>query len=142
MRAMVVSQTGPAEVLRLAEIPEPKPGEGEVATDIAYAGVGFVDTLFRGGAFSLPVPFVPGIEVKGRIRALGPGVTGLTVGQHAAALLLDFERGSNAGGYAEVAVARADLVTALPENSDLAQAAALLVNGVTAWRASARTCPR
>jgi NADPH2:quinone reductase len=69
--------------------------------------VGFVDTLFRRGEFALPTPFTPGLEVTGRVRALGAGVTGFTAGQPVAALLNDFGRGPRAGGYAEVAVAHA-----------------------------------
>jgi NADPH2:quinone reductase len=73
-----------------------------VSVDVAYAGVGFVDTLFRAGVFPLPLPFVPGIEVAGRVREVGAGVTGLAAGQPVAALLNDFGRGSRAGGYAQI----------------------------------------
>ena len=59
--------------------------EGEVAIDVSYAGVGFVDTLFRSGAFDLPTPFVPGLEATGRIRAVGSDVVGFTPGQPVAA---------------------------------------------------------
>jgi NADPH2:quinone reductase len=60
-------------------------------------------------------------------------VDGFRIGQPVAALLNDFGRGSRAGGYAEVAVARTGLVTAVPEGANLACVAAALVNGVTAW---------
>jgi NADPH2:quinone reductase len=132
---MVVDKPGPPDVLHPQEKPEPSPGEGEVAVEVDYAGVGFVDTLFRAGEFPLSAPFVPGLEISGRIRHIGAGVTGFHVGQPVAALLNDFGRGSIAGGYAETAVARADLVTALPDGLDAAVAAALVVNGVTAWLA-------
>lgn len=92
--------------------------------------------LFRAGVFDLPTPFIPGIEVTGRIRALGPGVTGWDNGQPVAALLNDFGRSARAGGYAAVAVAHTSLVTALPEDADLAGMAGVLVNGVTVERAA------
>jgi NADPH2:quinone reductase len=133
MRAVVVDRPGPAETLHVREYPEPTPGAGEVSIAVHYAGVGFVDTLFRAGVFDLPAPFIPGIEVTGRIRALGSGVTGWDNSQPVAALLNDFGRSTRAGGYAEVAVAHTSMVTALPEDADLAGVAGVLVNWVTAW---------
>jgi NADPH2:quinone reductase len=135
MRAVVVKRPGPVEALEVLEVAEPSPGPGEVTVEVAYAGVGFVDTLFRSGAFEVPVPFTPGIEVAGHVRAVGEGVTGFEVGQPVAAMLNDFGRGWRAGGYAEVAVAHASMTTRLPENADLARVAAVLINGVTAWLA-------
>jgi NADPH:quinone reductase len=102
---------------------------------VEFAGVGFVDTLFRGGAFTLPVPFIPGIEVTGRVRAVGPGVAGFTPGQPVGALLNDFGRAARAGGYGEIAVAHVSMTVALPGTADLALMAGVLVNGVTAWMA-------
>ncbi|MGP3974330.1 quinone oxidoreductase family protein [Streptomyces sp. 8N114] len=103
--------------------------------DVEFAGVGFVDTLFRAGAFALPTPFVPGIEVTGRVREVGASVTGFAVGQPVGALLNDFGRGPRAGSYAEIAVAHASMAVPLPEGADLARVAGVLVNGVTAWMA-------
>jgi NADPH:quinone reductase len=133
MRAVVVTTPGPAESLQMVELPQPSPGRGELSVDVEFAGVGFVDTLFRAGAFDLPTPFTPGIEVTGRVRELGPGVVGFQVGEPVAALLNDFGRGPRGGGYAESAVAHASMATPLPEDADLARIAAILVNGVTAW---------
>ena len=87
--------------------------------EVDFAGVGFVDTLFRAGAFGLAPPFISGIEVAGRVRELGAGMDGFRVGQPVAALPNDFGRGSRAGGYAEVAVARAGMVTAVPEREPI-----------------------
>jgi NADPH:quinone reductase len=133
MRAVVVDTPGPVEALRLVDVADPCPGEGEVAIEVAYAGVGFVDTLFRSGAFDLPTPFIPGIEVTGHVRSVGPDVAGFTPGQPVAALLNDFGRGMRAGGYAEIAVAHCSMTAPLPVDADLAQVTAVLVNGVTAW---------
>ncbi|MDT0345072.1 quinone oxidoreductase family protein [Streptomyces litchfieldiae] len=135
MRAVVVRSPGPADSLEAVELPDPSPGPDELTVEVAYAGVGFVDTLFRSGAFGLPTPFTPGIEVTGHVREVGPGVAGFRPGQPVAALLNDFGRGMRAGGYAEVAVAHAAMTTRLPDGADLARVAAVLVNGVTAWLA-------
>jgi NADPH:quinone reductase len=135
MRAVMVAEPGPAEVLRLVDVPAPEPGEGELSIDVEFAGVGFVDTLFRRGDFALPLPFAPGIEVTGRVRALGAGVTGFVLGEPVAAMLNDFGRGPRAGGYAEVAVAHATMATPVPPGDDLATVTAVLINGVTGWLA-------
>jgi NADPH2:quinone reductase len=135
MRAVVVEKPGPAETLSVTETPAPAPGPGEISVDVSYAGVGFVDTLFRAGAFELPLPFVPGIEAAGHVREAGPGVTGFEPGAPVGVLLNDFGRGPRAGGYAEVAVAHASMATVLPADADLARMCALLINGVTGWLA-------
>ena len=145
MRAIVVERPGTVDALRWTEIDEPHPGPGELSIEVRYAGVGFVDTLFRSGRFDLPTPFVPGIEVAGRVRAVGAGVEGFVAGQPVGAMLNDFGRGPRAAGYAEIAVAHASMATPVPEGVDLAHIAAVLVNGVTAWMALrdlARTGPR
>lgn len=133
MRAITVTEPGPAGALRITELPDPSPSTGELSIDVEFAGVGYVDTLFRSGALTLPLPFTPGIEVTGRVRELGPGVTGFRPGQLVAALLNDFGRGMRAGGYAEIAVAHASMAVPLPVGADLARCAAVIVNGVTAW---------
>lgn len=135
VRAVVVPEPGPAESMQTRELPDPLPGPGELSIEVAYAGVGFVDTLFRSGAFGLPTPFTPGLEITGRVRAVGTGAAGFAPGQAVAALLNDFGRGMRAGGYAEIAIAHATMSTRLPDDADLARTAGVLVNGVTAWLA-------
>lgn len=107
MRAIRFSGYGPAEVLTEVELPEPVPGAGEVAIDVEYAGVNFAEVMFRRGQFPVELPHVPGLEATGTVRAVGPGVAGIEVGQRVAALTLA------GGGYAEVAVARAELTVPL-----------------------------
>lgn len=135
MRAAVVKAPGPAESIEVIDVPDPRPGPGELSIDVEFAGVGFVDTLFRAGAFPLPVPFVPGIEATGRVREVGSDVTGFEPGQPVGALLNDFGRGPRAGGYAEIAVAHASMAVRLPADASLERFAGVLVNGVTAWMA-------
>jgi NADPH:quinone reductase len=133
MRAAGVEEFGPPESLRVGRRPVPEPRSGEITIDVDYAGVGFVDTLLRAGAFPVSTPFVPGIEVTGRVRVVGPGVDDMVPGQAVGALLNDFGRGDRAGGYAEVAVAHRTMACPLPDGADLPRLTAALVNGVTAW---------
>jgi NADPH:quinone reductase len=135
VKAIVVHSFGAAETLAIDETAEPTPLPGEVTIDVAYAGVGFVDTLMRAGRFDfIKLPFIPGIEVSGHLRAAGEGVTGLRPGQSVAALLTDFTAGGMSG-YAEVARAKAALTIPLEPEDDLATAAATMVNGATAFMA-------
>jgi len=135
MKAISIDDPGGPESLQLTEVAEPQPEAGEVTIDVAFAGVGFVDVLLRRGAFSLPMPLTPGIEVSGRVREIGLGVEHLSPGEPVAALLNDFVNLRGAGGYAEVAKARAALTVRLDAHADLATAASVLVNGATAWMA-------
>ncbi|WP_328396973.1 quinone oxidoreductase family protein [Nocardia sp. NBC_00416] len=129
MQAITIPDFGGAEVLRFAAIDIPVPGPGQVAIDVQYAGANFAEILYRQGVVDVPLPFVPGIEVSGRIRALGPEVAGLRVGQPVAALTI-----VDSGGYAEVVVTSAELVAPL-DDYDLAPstAAALPSNSTTAF---------
>lgn len=129
MKAVTIPEFGEAEVLRVEQMPVPEPGPGQVSIDVAYAGANFAEVLYRRGVVDVPLPFVPGIEVSGRIRALGEGVTDLTVGQPVAALTI-----VDSGGYAEVVVTFADLVAPLDGlGIGLGVAAALPSNSTTAF---------
>ncbi|WP_433434804.1 quinone oxidoreductase family protein [Nonomuraea sp. CA-141351] len=129
MRAITIPEFGGADVLLAAEVKIPEPGPGQVAIDVAYAGANFAEILYRQGLAAVPLPFVPGIEVSGHIRALGPGVTGLRVGQPVAALTI-----VDSGGYAEVVTTSAELVAPL-DGFDLGLnvAAAIPSNSTTAF---------
>lgn len=129
MQAITIPEFGPAEVLRPATVDIPEPGPGQVSIDVAYAGANFAEVLYRQGIVGVPLPFVPGIEVSGRIRAVGPDVTDLTVGRPVAALTI-----VDSGGYAEVVVTSAALVAPL-DGLDLSLdlAAALPSNSTTAF---------
>lgn len=122
MKAIVVSQYGPPDVLEFRDLTTPDPGPGQVAIDVSHAGVNFAELMARAGAIpALQPPFVPGLEVSGTVRAVGDDVDGLAVGDSVAALTV-------AGGYAEVALADANLTFALDglgEKLSAAQAAAL-----------------
>jgi NADPH2:quinone reductase len=130
VRAVTIPAYGDAGVLRLDELRTPEPGPGEVSIDVAFAGANFAEILLRRGAVNLPLPYVPGIEVSGHVRALGAGVEDLRPGQPVVALTI-----VAGGGYAEVVVTDAQLVAPLPEPAsaeDLATAAGLPSAGATA----------
>ncbi|WP_028805056.1 quinone oxidoreductase family protein [Streptomyces sp. 142MFCol3.1] len=119
MRAVEFEEYGGPEVLRVVETQVPEPGPGQVSVDVAYTGVNFADLKARSEGYRVPgLPFVPGLEVSGRIRAVGAGVEGLTVGQEVAAL-------TEGGAYAEVTVADAVTVFPLPAGVDLRTGATL-----------------
>jgi len=130
MRAVVIPRFGGPEVLEVRDLPAPAPGPGEVTIDVAYAGVNHAEVLYRRGDVDVPLPFTPGIEVAGHIRALGPDVTGLRAGQPVAALTT-----VDSGGYAEVVRVAAPLVfplDTLAPDLGLAVAAAFPSNTTTA----------
>ena len=97
MRAVVITSPGGPEVLKLEEVPDPVPGEGEVVVEVAAAGVNPADILQRQGFYPPPpgAPAYPGMECSGRIAGVGPGVSGWREGDNACALLAG-------GGYAEL----------------------------------------
>lgn len=129
MKAVTIPEFGAAEVLRLAGVAVPEAGPGQVAIDVAFAGANFAEVLYRRGVVDVPLPFVPGIEVAGRVRAVGEGVAHLTVGQPVAALTI-----VDSGGYAEVVVTSADLVAPLDGlGMGMDVAAALPSNSTTAF---------
>jgi NADPH:quinone reductase len=107
MRAVVVPEYGGPDVLTVRELPEPEPGPGEISITVAFAGVNYTDVRNRLGDGLGRVPFVPGVEVAGTVRAIGPGVTGLAPGEPVAAL-------TRGHGYAEVVTAAAELTVPLP----------------------------
>ncbi|WP_019891751.1 quinone oxidoreductase family protein [Streptomyces purpureus] len=119
MRAIEFGQYGGPDVLKVLETGVPDPGPGQVGIDVAYAGVNFADLKARTEGYRVAaLPFRPGLEVSGRVRALGAGTRGLTVGQEVTAL-------TDGGGYAEVALADATTVFPLPAGLDLRTAATL-----------------
>lgn len=119
MRAIEFQEYGGPEVLRAVETEVPAPGPGQVSIDVAYTGVNFADLKARSDGYRVPaLPYRPGLEVSGRVRALGEGVEGPAVGQEVTAL-------TDGGAYAEVAVADATTVFPLPPGLDLRTGATL-----------------
>lgn len=126
--AMWVHAHGGPEVLTLDRIPRPVPGTDEVAIRVAAAGVNFPDLLVVAGTYQVlpPCPFIPGKEVAGVVTAVGPGVTGLRLGDRVMAQL-------EHGGYATDVVAPARSTWCIPDSMTFEDAAAMGLVYQTAW---------
>ncbi|QFG21225.1 quinone oxidoreductase [Actinomadura sp. WMMB 499] len=142
MRAIVVSENGGPEVLEPATRPDPEPGPGEVLIDVAAAGVNFIDVYFRTGAYPQPLPYTPGMEAAGTVAAVGPDVDGSTDGRAAGFSIGDRVAWSNVqGAYAERAVVPAEKVVPVPDGVGAQDAAAVLLQGMTAHYLTRSTYP-
>ncbi|MFI6599529.1 zinc-binding alcohol dehydrogenase family protein [Nonomuraea sp. NPDC050536] len=132
MKAVIVDGFGGPEVLRLAELPDPQAGPGEVRIAVHAAGVNLVDAGNRadGSWAGLADGCVLGYDVAGVIDQVGPGVDGFRAGDRVMAMT-PFPSGG--GGYAELATVRADLVAAIPEGVSFVEAAAVPLAGGTAY---------
>jgi putative PIG3 family NAD(P)H quinone oxidoreductase len=120
MRAVVITQPGGPEVLRLEEVPDPVPGIGEVLVQVAAAGLNRADVLQRQGHYPPPPgsPPYPGMECSGTIIELGPDVTGWQVGDEVCALL-------GGGAYADMVAVPQGQLLPIPDGVSLVDAAAL-----------------
>ncbi|MET7854423.1 quinone oxidoreductase family protein [Streptomyces avermitilis] len=119
MRAIEFQEYGGPEVLHVVQTAAPEPGPGQVTIEALWAGVNFADVKARAEGYRVAsLPYRPGLEVSGRIRAVGEGAEGLRAGQEVAALV-------DGGGYAEVVLAEAARVFPLPDGLDLRTAATL-----------------
>ncbi|GEP08792.1 NAD(P)H-quinone oxidoreductase [Methylobacterium gnaphalii] len=120
MRQIRFEGSGGPEVISVETVPVPKPGPGQVLIEVVAAGVNRPDVMQRQGLYPPPkgATEVPGLEIGGRIVALGEGVSGLREGDEVCALVIS-------GGYAEFAVAEAGQVLPKPASLSLVEAAAL-----------------
>jgi NADPH2:quinone reductase len=128
MRYIAVREPGPPGVLVPAEGPVPAAKPGEVLIEVAYAGVNRPDCLQRSGAYPPPPDASPivGLEVAGRIAALGEGVTQWKVGDEVCAL-------TPGGGYAAYCTTPAGFCLPIPAGLTLEQAAGVPENYFTVW---------
>jgi NADPH2:quinone reductase len=132
MKAIVCEQHGGPEVMHYREDwPTPEPGPGELLLRAEAIGVNFVDTMRRSGKHPTAPspPFIPGIELCGRVLRLGEGVTGFSEGDRVLARI------TGHGAYAEEVCAEARFTVPCPEQLQPEQGASLLVNGLTAYHA-------
>jgi NADPH:quinone reductase len=111
VRAMLVKQFGALEQMSLEDLPTPVPGQGEVLIDARAIGVNFPDLLVIEGTYQIlpELPFSPGKEVAGVVRAVGPGVESPNVGERVTAQV-------EHGAYREQVLAEANNVAVLPES--------------------------
>lgn len=130
MKAVHITRFGGPQSLELREAPDPAPQAGEVVIRVKAAGINFADILMRMGLYvgAPPVPFVPGYEIAGAVDALGPGVSGLKIGDRVFAAL-------RFKGYSEKVVCAARQVLPIPAHKSFEEAAALPVNYLTAYHA-------
>ncbi|MGE0119450.1 MAG: NADPH:quinone oxidoreductase family protein [Dongiaceae bacterium] len=135
MRALLCTEFGDLDRLTVADVPAPAPGPGEVLIDVAAAGINFADLLMIGGQYQEkpPLPFTPGLEIAGVVRACGVGVTRVRPGDRIAAAV-------DRGGFAGQAVAREADTFALPPAMDAVVAAGFIIaygtaHGALRWRA-------
>ncbi len=125
MRAIQIETTGGPEVMELVDVPTPKPGAGQVLVKIEASGVNFIDTYLREGRYPAQLPFIPGQEAAGTVVELGAEVSGFAVGDRVA-------WNGTRGTYAEFACAPAEDLLKIPEGMSFQQAAAVLLQGLTA----------
>ncbi len=133
MMAWRVHEFGSPEIMKFERVPRPEPGPGEVLVKVAAAGVGPWDGWIRAGKSALPqpLPLTLGSDLSGEIVAMGPGVSGLRVGDQ----VYGVTNPQFVGAYAEYALASADMVSDKPTALTHVEAASVPVVAVTAWQA-------
>ncbi|WP_374448061.1 NADPH:quinone oxidoreductase family protein [Stella sp.] len=130
MKAMLVERFGRPEDLVLRDLPDPEPGPGEVLVETHAIGLNYPDLLVIGGTYQIlpPLPFAPGKELAGVVRAVGAGVAGFRPGQRVAAQL-------ESGAFAELVRVPAALCYPVPDGLATAKAAAMGLVYQTSWYA-------
>src|SRR5437667_4168647 len=134
MKAIQVRTPGGPDALEYLDVPQPAPAPGQALVKIDAAGVNFIDVYQRSGQYRVATPFILGQEAGGTVAVVGPGVSGLKVGHRVAyAAVL--------GAYAEYAAVPADPLVLLPNGVSTKQAAAAMLQGMTAHYLATTTYP-
>jgi NADPH2:quinone reductase len=130
VKALVCRSLDGVDSLAVGELPSPEPARGEVVIAVQSAGVNFPDVLIVQGKyqFKAPLPFAPGCEVAGIVKAVGEGVASVKPGDAVAAIMMS-------GGFAQEALAREADVVPLPAGIDPVQASAFLFTYGTSYHA-------
>ncbi len=126
MRAVAVYRQGGPEVLTPTEWAAPVPGPGEVLLDVAAIGVNYHDVYERSGLYPRELPYVPGLECAGTVRALGADVTGVVIGDLVVTMQV-----SAPGTYAQQVIAPAERLVHVPSGLSADEAAAIFLQGLT-----------
>jgi NADPH2:quinone reductase len=134
MKAIQVSEVGGPEALTLVDLPIPTPKPNEAVVEIKAAGVNFIDVYFREGRYPATLPFINGQEAAGVVRAAGTDVANVKTGDRVAYT-------GRLGSYAEYAAVPADRLVKIPDLLDFEQAAAAMLQGMTAHYLSHSTYP-
>jgi NADPH2:quinone reductase len=130
MRAVVVREFGPPEVLRVESVDAPAPGPGQVLVEVAFAGANFTDTERRRGLSDRTLPWIPGIEAAGTVIGVGQGVEPALLGGRVA---LTGPSSALTGTYAERIAASVEYVHRIPDALSLEAVAAVTSQGLTAY---------
>jgi NADPH2:quinone reductase len=125
MKAIQMTQTGGPEVLQLVDLPVPQPKSNEAVVKIEASGVNFIDVYQREGRYKVPLPFIPGQEGAGVVTSVGPDVKSVKPGDRVA-------WSSILGSYAEYAAVPAERLVPIPQGVSDQQAAAAMLQGMTA----------
>jgi NADPH2:quinone reductase len=125
MKAIQVKQCGGCEALELVDLPVPQPKPNEAVVKLAASGVNFIDVYQREGLYKVPLPFVPGQEGAGTVSAVGADVKQVKAGDRVA-------WSGPLGSYAEYAALPADRLVPIPAGVTDQQAAASMLQGMTA----------
>jgi len=134
MKAIQVKQTGGPEVMELVDLPVPQPKPNEALVKIQAAGVNFIDVYNREGRYKIPLPFILGQEAAGVVSAVGSEARGVAVGDRVAYTLA-------LGSYAEYAAVQADRLVKIPAGVSEREAAAAVLQGMTAHYLAYDTYP-
>jgi len=134
MKAIQISQAGGPEVLKFVDLPTPQPKPNEALVRIKAAGVNFIDVYHREGRYPTAFPFVPGMEAAGEVTEVGSKVTTVKTGDRVA-------YSGAMGSYAEYAAVPAHVLVQVPADLDFNQAAAAMLQGMTAHYLSHSTYP-
>jgi len=134
MKAVRVHRYGGLEVLKYEEVPLPEPGEGEARVKIEAIGVNFIDIYHRLGRYQGKLPLTLGQEAAGKVDAVGPNVTDVKPGDRVA-------YASVQGAYAEYAIVPSWRLVPIPAGVDTQQAAAVMIQGMTAHYLTFSTYP-
>jgi NADPH2:quinone reductase len=134
MRAIQVKQVGGPEVMEVAELPVPQPKANEAVVKLAASGVNFIDVYFREGRYKTPLPFIPGQEGAGVVTAVGSEASSVKAGDRVAWTGIQ-------GAYSEYAVVPAERLVPIPQSVSDREAAAAMLQGMTAHYLSHDTYP-
>jgi NADPH:quinone reductase len=134
MKAVYIEQTGGVEALKYGDRPKPEPGAGEVLVKVATSGVNFIDAYHRIGIYKLQMPAILGSEAAGTVDQVGEGVTAFKPGDRVAYAMAR-------GSYAEYQSVPARFLVHVPESVDTQDAAAVMLQGMTAHYLSHTTFP-
>lgn len=131
MKAVVVYENGGPEVMKIEEVPNPKPEKDQILVNIFAVGINPVDTYLRAGVqgYTPPLPYTPGFDAAGVVEAIGDEVEKFAAGDRV------YTAGSVSGTYAEMALCEEKHLHHLPRNTSFKQGAALGIPYATAYRA-------